>query len=206
MEKEKIIKKRISLFRYVPFVRLAVISGSCVTGNVKNGSDIDIIIGVKDNRVYLCRALTLFICDLLHIRNKPPKPETNKLCLSHFMCMSDLKMNDPENSYETESYPFLFPVYGDYSACEEFFMANTHVIKKVPDYREYSLYVGGGKNRFIRIAEKMFSGRLGDTFESFARKKQSKKIQRRIEELAKNGQKTRVITSLNRIETYYNIH
>ncbi|MFA4999642.1 MAG: nucleotidyltransferase domain-containing protein [Parcubacteria group bacterium] len=204
--KEKIIRKRIALLERIPFVRLAVISGSCVTGNATDDSDIDVIIGAKDNRIYLCRALTLLTCDLLNVRNRPPRPERDKLCLSHFMSMSDLRMNNPENSYEADSYPFLFPVYGKSSDCAAFFRMNAHIIKEVPDYEQYSLYIGGKKHWLARLAEKTLSGKLGDMLEKWTQKKQIRRIQERAKALMGKGRKMRVITRPNRVETYYEIY
>ena len=200
--KEKMILRRISLLRHVPFIRLAVLSGSCATGEARDGSDIDLIIGVENGRVYLCRAFTLLFCDLLGVRNKPPLAERDKLCLSHFAGMSGLKMNDPENSYEEKSYPFLLPVYGEPSACAAFLQSNAHVIKKFPDYRQSPFYVGKSRRFSALLIEKILSGRFGDFLETQARDLQVKKIWKYAGALSG---KTRVITRPNRVETYYSV-
>jgi predicted nucleotidyltransferase len=217
LKKKKAIARRIDFLRYIPFIRLAVLSGSCATGKAKNESDIDIIIGAKDNRVYLCRAFTLLFCDLFGVRNRPPRSEQNlyyksdalseenKLCLSHFAGMSELKMNDPENLYEKESYPYLFPVYGDSSSCASFIQSNAHIIKDIPDYRSSPLFVNKDKRFLAVIFEKALSGKAGDFLESQAADFQIKKIRKYAASLAKDRHKTRVICRQNRIETYYSI-
>ena len=205
LEKAKKIRKRISILRYIPFVRLAVLSGSHVTGKANDDSHIDLIIGVEDGRVWLSRALTLFFLDILGIRNKPPLPEGDKLCLSHFMSVADLKMNDPENSYEEESYKRLLPVYGDQSACETFFKANIHIIKDIPDYEKSPFYTGKKRSLMATIFEKMLSGKLGDFLETQAREWQTGKINRYMAEIKMAERKTRVICRNDRVETYYDI-
>jgi hypothetical protein len=203
--KEKKAKKRISLLRYIPFIRLAVLSGSRVAPEANNESDIDLIIGVKNGRVWLCRAFTLLFCDLLGIRNKPPLPGKNKLCLSHFMSIADLKMNEPENSYEEESYGRLLPVYGDSFVCEAFFKANTDVIKEIPDYNKSPFYAGENRSLVAVIFEKILSGKLGDFLESQARESQIGRINEYAAKIKASGQKTRVICRNDRVETYYDI-
>lgn len=211
-EKEKMIVRRVSLLRYIPFIRLAVLSGSCATGEANGGSDIDLIIGAENGRVYLCRAFTLLFCDLLGVRNKPPADaegiqmpalsESNKLCFSHFAGMSDLKMNEPENTYEERSYPHLFPVYGRRSACAAFLQNNAHIIEKFPDYRQSPLYVDKPGRFSASLVEKVLSGKLGDFLEAQAYDLEVKKIWKYAATLSG---KTRVITRPNRIETYYDI-
>lgn len=202
-EKQKAVAKRISILRYIPFIRLAVLSGSCATGEAKDDSDIDLLIAAEDGRVWLCRAFTLLFCDLLGIRNKSPKSGKDKLCLSHFVGLSELKMNDPENSYEEESYPHLLPVYGTPAVCDEFLKSNTHIIKAAPDYLKSPLYVKTGGKLSAKFTEKLYSGVMGDLLELRAKNIQLKKIRQHAETITG---KTRVITAPNRIETYYSIY
>lgn len=214
LEKQKTVAKRIPLLRYVPFVRLAVLSGSCATGEAKDDSDIDLVIAAEDGRVWLCRALTLLFCDLLGVRNKPLPREASaklgprhsgkdKLCLSHFVGLSELKINDPENSYEEESYPHLLPVYGAPAVCDEFLKSNDHIIKTAPDYLKSPLYVKTGGKISAKFTEKLYSGVMGDLLELRAKNIQLKKIRRHAETITG---KTRIITAPNRIETYYSIY
>jgi hypothetical protein len=232
--KEKMIKKRVILFAWAPFVRLAVLSGSCAIGSAREDSDIDIVIGTDNKRVYLCRAMTILFLDILKVRNKgnnelaPSSPsvtkadlsslrrvergespkkviEADKLCLSHFTSISSLKMNEPENSYERESYPKLAPVYGEPSICAAFIKSNIRIIGRGMEYRSSYLYVGSKKKWPARFIEKILSGKLGDKLEKWARLLQSKKISNYASNLAKDGRKMRIITSKDRIETYYKI-
>jgi phosphatidylinositol kinase/protein kinase (PI-3 family) len=119
------------------------------------------------------------------------------------MGIADLKMNEPCNSYEEESYPpFLLPVYGKEDACAAFLAANGHVIKNPPDYLKSSLYAGSNKSWPAKLMEKLYSGKLGDMLESQARGLQIRKISEHIRGVTG---KTRVITASNRVETYYSL-
>ncbi|MCK9187457.1 MAG: nucleotidyltransferase domain-containing protein [Candidatus Colwellbacteria bacterium] len=212
--KERIIKKRVSLFSWVPFVKLAVLSGSCAMGSAGENSDIDIIIGTEKGRTYLCRAFTLIFLDFLRVRNKSDNKENSpcqsakadKLCLSHFLSVSSLKMSEPENLYESELYTKIVPVYGSPAMCASFIKDNIGIIGKILEYRSSCLYVGSEKKWLARIIEKTLSGKLGNWLEKKARSIQSKKICNYASYLAADGRKMRVITSEDRVETCYKIN
>jgi hypothetical protein len=119
------------------------------------------------------------------------------------MSIADLKMNDPENSYEEESYKQLVPVYGDESVSETFFKTNTHIINKIPDYKESLFYVGGERSFVATVFEKMLTGKLGDFLEVQAMNRQIKKINGYVARIKADERKMRVICRDDRIETYY---
>lgn len=207
------IRKRTAIFRRIPFVRLCVLSGSCATGESREDSDIDMIVGVVPGRLYLGRAFTLLVADVLRLRNKVSlsaandhASEADKLCLSLFMSMSDLRMNDPENMYEDKLYSKLIPVYGEPAACAAFLKANRNFMKKFPEYRSSSFYIGGDRKWHTVFVERMLSGKFGDWLEKRARTPQVAKISAYSSKLAKDGRKMRVVTSDRRVETHYRIN
>lgn len=202
-EKKYFIKKRFAVFKWVPFVRLGVLSGSCAAGLARDDSDIDAIVGVVENRLYLGRCFTLVLCDILKIRNKIGRPPKNKLCLSLFVPLSSLKINIAKDSCGNTSYPNLVPVYGEPSACAAFLKANNSAVRRFPGFRSLSLYLGGGKKLPVRLVERLLRGKLGDMLEKKVRAVQSARISAYAALLAKDGREMKVVVSADRIETRF---
>ena len=194
--KEKTLYKRISLFRDVPFADAVVLSGSCAMGSDSLDSDFDVIIICERNRVWTARLFTLLFADLKNIRNKGKGSGKDKLCMSLFLSEEDLSMGIPSNDYERTLFPSVSPIMGSDHAIAAFCLANGISLKApVPEVDP----------SFIRIAlEKIFRGRFGKSFESFAKKMQESKIERFSSSLP-YGVKSRIIISDSRAETHFRI-
>ncbi|MDZ4231209.1 MAG: hypothetical protein U1C52_00240, partial [Patescibacteria group bacterium] len=47
--------RKVKLFRFVPFVEFVLASGSLATGKVHEGSDFDVMVGVRPGRIFTAR-------------------------------------------------------------------------------------------------------------------------------------------------------
>ena len=202
-EKFHAIERVTGLFSSVPFVDLAVLSGSCASERARDDSDIDIIIGAKGGRVWTARFFTLLFADAAGVRHKEGEAK-DKLCLSLFISPGAYRMNDPENDYERELYPLLKPIFGDDDSVRGFFEENRGIVS--------DSFMDGGilpvrceKNRFAKMIEKLFDGRFGDGLEIFVRGLQTRKIKRYMKKSISPGVKNRVILSALRIETHFRV-
>lgn len=80
------------LGRCNPFVKAVAVGNSLAMGNFGKGSDIDLMIVTKKNRLYLARLL--FVIPLILLRLRPNETKRAPLCVSFMIDESALLMSD----------------------------------------------------------------------------------------------------------------
>lgn len=149
--------RRGRLFNFIPFVDFVLAAGSLATGDVREDSDFDVIVGVRQGRIFTARAFCIAVFGLLGWRRKKisghpmslgrpaglaqnyrnirisdvPKIEKNKdkFCFSHFVAPKAYRFSPPYNEYWKMLYQKLVPVYGRREAIQKFFDANADWIE-----------------------------------------------------------------------------
>jgi len=170
--------RRTWLFRYIPFVEIVFGSGSLAIGNVDNESDFDVLIGVRDGRIFTARFFSAVVIGLFGWRRTKKHGHaeaTDKICLNHFVTRSTYKLRAPANLYWRVLYQSLVPVYGQAYKIQNFYDANAQLIgeRKVDaDHR----YKHKKASELKNIIEFFLSGRLGDSLEEFLKKYQVSRI------------------------------
>ncbi|MCF7860188.1 hypothetical protein K9M09_01020 [Patescibacteria group bacterium] len=100
--KLKIARRAVRLFRLLPTVRLVALSNLIGRHNLRDGSDIDIFIIAKENRIWLTR---LFCAGLMKILRQRPTPskKRDKICLSFYIDTAHLDLSGmttgPDDQY-----------------------------------------------------------------------------------------------------------
>jgi predicted nucleotidyltransferase len=111
--------------RFLPYVRAVAISGSTALGNTSSDSDIDLLILVAPNRIFLARFLVSAYFQLFGGRRHGDNI-VGRFCLNHYAVCGKQLVED-RNLYTAAEYAGLVPVFGQ-ARISEFFQANQNWI------------------------------------------------------------------------------
>lgn len=112
--KLKIAFKAVRLFKLLPTVRFVALSNLIGRHNLRDGSDIDIFIIAKKNRIWITR---LFCAGLMKILRRRPSPgkKRDKICLSFYIDEDHLDLSSltdgPTDYYFHFWLAGLYPLY-----------------------------------------------------------------------------------------------
>jgi len=182
-QKWKKSKLAIKLLQVVPFVRLAVLSGSLAMDNAKKSSDIDLLIIAQSGRIWTCRALVSLVVQLLGKRRHGGLTK-DRLCLNHYLTDQSLKISFP-SLYNAQTYAHLTPALEMETGLYRQFQTQNRWLK---DYLLFYPLEKQGHlkkiqlNRFLtflrKLRENFLDGRLGDQLELSLKKIQEKRIKK----------------------------
>jgi len=176
-KKWKIFLRRTRLFRHLPFVDFVFAAGSMALGNINKNSDFDVIVGVREGRIYTARFFSVLAFGALRARRKKlthHEHAKDKICLNHFVTAKSACLSPPHNIYWQELYQNIVPLYGKKERIEFFFKANNWAGEpktNLTDLRyqhRYSLIKTTGTY--------ILSGKLGDIIEKKLKNFQIKRI------------------------------
>jgi len=176
------------VFKGVPFLSGAFVSGSVAGGWPGKESDIDILIVAKRGRIWTARLFLTLFTNVLGIRRKGADI-ANQLCLNHYI--TDGALEIPFQSlYNVHTYVNLIPVVNRHTVFERFFRTNHWMDKYFSNTMEYgrsedyqyqfpTRRVLERASRGFQIAsEFLLRGTLGDFLEKGARALQQYFIQK----------------------------
>lgn len=200
-------------FRYIPFVDFVLASGSLATGNMNENSDFDVIVGVKQGRIFTARFLCWLIFGLLGWRAKHPayksyksdesyKSYSNKLCFNHFVTPNAYRLSPPYNEYWKKLYKNLVPVYGDPEMIQIFFDANADWLQERRMYKSDARHVYQKKAVIKKFMEWRWFGIWADWLEKILKNIQIWKIKASGNKEA--GHKPRIIVSDDELQFHPN--
>ena len=192
---------RIWPFRFIPFIDFVFASGSLATGNIREESDFDVIVGAKQGRIFTVRFICFVIFNILGSWARHPDKSKNRLCFNHFITPNEYALKPPHNTYWQELYEKLVPVYGDSVLIQRFYRANQSWMKK-PKLYEKDPRHHIGKNIISKLSEEILSGWFGDWLEKQLKNIQIQKINKWAN--AQNKYKPRIIINDNELEFHPN--
>jgi len=169
LSQEKWMKflKRVRLFRLVPFTDWVMASGSLVTGTLRESSDFDVLVGVRQGRIFINRFFAVLIFGLagyfkrdMHTRGITK----DMICLNHFVTPRAYKLSPPYTDYDQAIYGNLVPIMGNEEKIKHFFEANNW-INPGRMYKRDQRYLGVGDSPFKRLVEWLLGNRLGNLAE-----------------------------------------
>ncbi|MDZ4231612.1 MAG: hypothetical protein U1C52_02375, partial [Patescibacteria group bacterium] len=155
------------LFRFVPFVEFVLASGSLATGKVHEGSDFDVMVGVRPGRIFTARFFAFITFDLIWSRRRAvdhSKVAPDKMCLNHFVTPVAYKLKPPHDGTWEELYRSLVPIMGDEDKIIDFFKANDW-LKPPRVYTRSDRYLGPGSSLTKSTLEFLLGGFIGDLLE-----------------------------------------
>jgi len=96
--KIKYARKLARLFKFIPWVRFAAVSGAVSFGNAEEESDIDIFIVTAKNRLWLTRGIEAVLFYFLGVRRVLWKKQTkDKLCINFYTSEENLSLDIKRN-------------------------------------------------------------------------------------------------------------
>lgn len=123
--------------RLVPFVKSIIVCNSLSFYCAKESSDIDLFIITRENRLWLTRALALFLLNLLNVKVRR-KRKSNRFCLSFFVTTKNLNLkqiyNNPFDPYLSFWLAGLKPIYG-IPVFHHFIAKNLWYKKELPNHQ-----------------------------------------------------------------------
>jgi len=173
-ERLKRAKKYLPGTSFVPFVSALAMAGSEAVSNSKQGSDIDLLVLTKPNRIWLGRLFLSAYFQLFGVRRHADFIE-NRFCLNHYL--REGKVVDREkNLYTAIEYISLVPYFGG-DKIYEFQKANLNWIKNYLAEPQLVKYPPAKPAVLKTIFESVLNNPLGDFLEKQAGRFQKHRIQ-----------------------------
>lgn len=195
--KWEIFKRRVLVFKYIPFVEFIFLAGSMATGKVHEKSDFDLILGVREKRVWTAWLTSLFILHIYGFRARSGKDKSDKINISHVVAPSGYKLTHPYDEYWQNLYNKLIPITGDVEKINKFFNENDWMdVRRV--YEKDKYYLETRKSFFRKFLEFIFGGLLGNLLERCFIKIYSG----RVGDPKKLGYKPRLVYNASKLEMY----
>jgi len=168
------------------------------TGKVREESDFDVILGVREGRVFTAWFFAALWSQILGWREHPGVNQENRFGMSHFVAPGGYKLSPPYNAYWQNLYQKLIPVMGDEKKIAEFFEANDWMEPKRA-YKRDERYMGYKKSIYKKYKEWELGGRLGDFVE---KRTMAWLVKKKVKNQRKLGYKPKVHWSEDKLELY----
>ncbi|MDP3901866.1 MAG: hypothetical protein Q8Q37_02745 [bacterium] len=177
------LSKRTWIFRHLPFVDFVLAAGSLATGNVHESSDFDVLISVKQGRIFTARAVAVVVLGLLGWRRRKlshKESAADKICLNHFVTNQSWRLSPPHNYYWQKLYKNLVPIFGDANMIDDFWAANHDWLGESVILEDDLRYDGRSGAIDKRFLETILAGWLGNKIEKYFKTIQTRKIERSL--------------------------
>jgi len=152
-------------FRYIPFVDFAAVSGSISFGAVKASSDFDVILGVREGKIFTARYCTSILFSLLRIRRLDDLEASspNKFCFNHVVT-PEVYEKKPHNYYRYELYRHMIPIFIAGNSFDDFIKKNSwaNISPLNAEQAKKTLYP---PSKFKRYVESLLGGSFGNYIE-----------------------------------------
>lgn len=208
-EKWQKFLSRVWLFKFVPFVDFVFAAGSLATGrpvgrasptagNMNEDSDFDVIVGVRQGRIFTTRMLCFIGFGMFGLWAKHPGKSKNRFCFNHFVTPAAYRLSPPYNEYWKNLYDSLVPIYGKSEIIQKFYDANADWMGERRIYQNDTRHKYKKSNWIKKSREWMLAGKLGDWLEKKLKTIQIKKIEADLK--IRHTYKPRIIFNDNELE------
>jgi len=130
--KFKILLRAVRWLRFVPYLRMIAVTGRLAMKNTKQGSDLDILVVLKNGKIFTGRTLLTLAVHLLGCRRYGEKI-ANRICLNYFITEKSLEIN-LKDGFSASEYSFIFPLFG-FDVFQEFQKENSWIKSYKPNYQ-----------------------------------------------------------------------
>ncbi len=158
--KIKKLRRIVWFLRFIPFIRMIGITGALAMKNADYKSDWDVLIVLKNGRIWTGRTLITGFLHLIGKRRHSKKIE-DRICLNHFITDDFLEVATKEKfpEFSAHEFSFMFPVF-DTGIFQKFQIRNSWIRNYKPNFylREVGRVGEIGVVRAIReIGEKILN-------------------------------------------------
>jgi predicted nucleotidyltransferase len=108
--KIRILLKVTKILRFVPYVRMIAVTGRMAMKNAEEKSDLDVLIVIKEGRIFTGRTLVTLAVHLMGKRRYRGKI-ANRVCLNYFITTNSLEIS-MKDMYSSSEYYFMLPLFG----------------------------------------------------------------------------------------------
>ncbi len=202
-KKWKTLLGRIWLFRLIPFIDFVLVAGSLATGKVHENSDFDVIIGVREKRIFTVRGLCWLFFGIFGWRRSGlthKEDAKDKICLNHFISFRNYCLKPPYNSYWQELYQNLVPVFGEPEKINKFFNSNDWLKPRRKYSTRDSRHNSFSSFRVTKFFESNYFNWFWNFFEWLQKLIQMKMIERSSK--TSLGYKPRIVVSDDELELH----
>ncbi len=189
-KKLRIARRAVRLIRWIPFVYGVWVCNTLASGTVKDESDIDVFIIIKEGRMWSTRFLITIVLSVFRLRRTQTRV-ANKICLSYYITTNHLNLHDvvidQRDIYTWYWIDQLVPVY-DRDNIYDCFQKNNQWVKSVVPHAlqpvrlasRYRVNDGVISKRVRSFLERLFGKMLGDWIEGMMRWLQQVVMERSI--------------------------
>lgn len=171
------MRKTVGWLVISPFVRMILITGKLAMKNAHPKSDWDVLVVLKENRIWIGRTFITLWAHLLGKRRHHDKIR-NRICFNYFITTNSLEIRN-KDFYSANEYFFCFPLYDGRNYFKRFQIKNQWIKNYKPNYylsfkKEVTSVGDSFWRRFIRVLlENMLDY---DFLERYLEKIETKKI------------------------------
>jgi len=184
-KKLKIAKRAVKKMRWVPFLEAVFLCNNLAFGVSNDDSDIDVLVVVRDGRIWTARFFTTLFLQVFGLRRHGKKIK-NRICLSFYLSdkylnLRNLRIESPD-VYLIYWLASLKPIYDIVGITEKIQRANKWILEYLPnafngpDDSSEKDKNGGLAIFFKNVLERMWGGRYGDLIETQMREMQKTKM------------------------------
>lgn len=189
---------RVWPFNFIPFVDFVLAAGSLATGNMNENSDFDVIVGVRQGRIFTTRFFCFLVFKSLGWWARHPSKSKDRLCFNHFITPKTYRLSPPYNEYWKNLYQKLVSVYGDPAIIQKFFDANADWLGARRMYKGDERHIYKERGSLKRFFEWRWFGIWANWLEKILKAIQMAKIEKNLKFW--NGYKPRIIYNDNELE------
>lgn len=186
-KKLKIIFKVAKRLRWIPYLKMIVVTGRLAMKNTEKDSDIDVLIAFKKGKIFTGRLLFTVALHFLGKRRHDRKI-ADRVCLNYFITEDSLEIK-LKDLFSASEYFFALPVFG-WEAFQKFQKNNNWIVDYKPNYfpveiAEVRMIEGSTLSCFLqKLGEKILDSRW---VEGLLKKWQLQKIARNPKTKQKGG-------------------
>lgn len=172
-------------FRFIPFVRMVAVCNTLAIDAAKESSDIDLLIIIKEKRIWTARLLITVVAHVLRIRRHGQKI-AGRICLSFYMTHKHLDLSriaiQPFDIYLVYYVTQVVVLYEHLGTKEKFFHANAWVREYLPQFEPFEIalprrVIDSGVSRAARnFFERLLRGVCGHWLEKFVKNVQLRRM------------------------------
>jgi len=169
---------------FIPFLKMAALTGSLTIQNAKFSSDFDLLVVAEKNRLWLTRAFLIFFTQIFNIRRHGQKIK-NRFCLNCFLTRDSLEIKEgakPRDFFSAQEYGRLIPILEkEDGAGKSFFKENRWLGRFLnffprPENFLFKKKVSRAKIIPAKMMERLLKGRMGDWLEKKTGEWQKRRI------------------------------